>query len=167
MSQLVVQHEKNEAEHPMAYLKSCNSNNHSQPSQTLLGQRRLNLNDIILVSFLLALYRFHTLFWCSHYWLWTNTANWELWIQSLNINDNGKQTAQKMNKSLMENFIFCAVTKVKSGYEALHTSKVTLYSVIIEKTNQYHVIKFLKFCSDGLLFSFLVCKPCVSQYIDP
>ena len=29
-------------------------------------------NDVILMSLLLTLNRFHTLFWCFHSWLWTN-----------------------------------------------------------------------------------------------
>ena len=31
-------------------------------------------NDFILVSLLLTLNRFHTLFWCFHYWFWTSKS---------------------------------------------------------------------------------------------
>ena len=35
-----------------------------------------HVNDVVLVSLLLTLNRFHTLFWCSYCWLWT--SKWQL-----------------------------------------------------------------------------------------
>ena len=59
--------------------------NYSNPSRHLFAQSqqwkhqnnvwnllKICVNDVVLVSLLSALSRFHTLFWCFHCWLWTS-----------------------------------------------------------------------------------------------
>ena len=40
--------------------------------QSQQGKYQNNVNNVVLVSFLLTLNRFHTLFWCFDCWLWTS-----------------------------------------------------------------------------------------------
>ena len=51
------------------------------------GTRKMTSDpiDIVLVSLLLTLNRFHTFFCRFHYWLWTNNANWLITFNELHI----------------------------------------------------------------------------------
>ena len=51
------------------YLFEVNNRN-SRTMWEICLNLTININDVVLVSSMLTLNRFHTLFWCFHCWLW-------------------------------------------------------------------------------------------------
>ena len=102
------------------YLFEVNNRN-SRTMWEICLNLTININDVVLVSSVLTLNRFHTLFWCFHCWLWISKCQLGQFcsVKALAIYDDC-DTSHTTNK----NFIIKMNFTWSSGWYLWETSRL-------------------------------------------